>query len=85
MSKFIRHFIIFLIRIRFGVKEYELFRFPDQISKNAVYYFTKDGLHKTWLSQGDKLFDNGVLSNVSLNWMLNDQCKIDILTEEECL
>lgn len=85
MNKFIRHFVIFLIRIRFGIKEYELFRFPDQISKNAVYYFTRNGLRKAWLSKGDKLFENSIASNVSLNWLLNDQCKIDILTEDECL
>lgn len=85
MSNFIRHFVIFLIRVRLGAKEYELFRFPDQISKNAVYYFTRDGLRKTWLSQGDKMFESSIPSSVSLNWLLNNQCRIDILTEDGCL
>lgn len=68
-----KRIIIFLIRRRLGLKEYEPFQFAEQKS-NAVYYFTEDGLKKAWRGNLEK-------SGVSLNWLLDDECKIKKLEE----
>lgn len=60
--------ILFFLRKRLGVKAYEGFRFANQ-KKDAVYYFTSQGLMK--------MTKYGIRpSNVSLNWLLNEDCKI---------
>ena len=82
MKNYARKFILFLVRKRLGVGKYELFRFPDQLSTNAVYFFNNEGLRKTWFSKGEDIIESSVRSNVSLNWLLDDNCKIDILIEE---
>jgi hypothetical protein len=60
--------IIFLIRKRLGVKKYQWFKFSNQ-KKEAVYWF-----------EGKKLMkiENGVFmpSNVCLNWLVDDECKV---------
>lgn len=63
-----KRLVLYLIRKRLGVKKYESFRFEGQKS-NAVYYFTEAGVMKNW---------RGVIepSNVSINWLLNDECKV---------
>lgn len=63
-----RKVVIFLIRKRLGLKKYEEFRFVEQKS-NAVYYFTDDNLMKHWRNLT-------MLSGVSLNWLLDKDCKI---------
>ncbi len=63
-----RRFVIFLIRTRLGLKKYERFRFVGQKS-DAVYYFTTDSVCKVWRGQ---TFQSGV----SVNWLLDDECKI---------
>lgn len=63
-----KRLIIFLIRRRLGVKEREPFQFVNQRSK-AIYYFTEDGIIKAWHGDIEK-------SHVSLNWLLDDECKI---------
>lgn len=69
-----KRFIIFLIRKRLGLKKLERFKFRNQKSPNNYYYFKKECLMKK------VYFDNGssmvVASNVSLNWILNDECEI---------
>jgi hypothetical protein len=60
--------IIFLIRRRLGLKKYEHFRFDNQKSKD-VYYFTATELMKIWAFGDEK-------SGVSLNWLLDPECKI---------
>ena len=60
--------VIYLIRKRLGVKKYESFRFVGQKS-NAVYYFTEKGVMKNWRGEIEP-------SNVSLNWLLDDECKV---------
>lgn len=82
MKNFIRKIILFLVRKRLGVDKYVLFRFSEQLSTNAVYFFNDDGLRKTWLSKGEDILERSIRSNVSLNWILDDNCKIDILVEE---
>lgn len=59
--------IVFLIRIRLGLKIGQCFQFTNQKS-NAVYFFTRTGITKCW--QG--LY---VESGISLNWLLDPECK----------
>lgn len=63
-----RRFIIFLIRKKMGLKKYEKFTFTNQKS-DAVYYFTESNIMKCWRGQT-------MLSGVSVNWLLNDDCEI---------
>ena len=63
-----RRIVIFLVRKKLGLKKYEYFQFVGQKS-NAVYYFTEASVMKRWK-------DHTTLSNVSLNWLLDDECKI---------
>lgn len=69
-----RRFVIFLIRKRLGLKKFEKFKFANQNS-NAVYYFTESNVMKFWHGQT-------VLSGVSLNWLLDDDCKIERVGRE---
>lgn len=64
-----RRFVIFLIRKKLGLKKYEKFKFVGQKS-NAVYYFTESNVMKFWHGQT-------VLSGVSVNWLLDNECKIE--------
>lgn len=82
MRSLIKKLIVFLVRKRLGIDKYELFHFANQKSSNAVYFFADDGLWKTWWSRGSDMFDYAVKSTVSLNWLLDDDCKIDVFSEE---
>lgn len=64
-----RALILFLIRRRHGLKKYQQFRFENQKSKTDVYYFGRDKIYKI---EGCKTID----SSVSINWMLDENCKI---------
>lgn len=66
-----KRLIIFLIRKKFGLKKGQHFKFANQTSKTDYYKFTKTRIIK--------IYNNGCRtknSNVSLNWLLNDNCKI---------
>lgn len=63
-----KKFIVFLIRKRLGLGKHEAFQFTNQKS-NAMYYFTDDAVMKEWHGYTEK-------SRVSLNWLLDDDCKI---------
>lgn len=63
-----RRFVIFLIRKKLGVKKYERFRFATQ-KENSTYYFTEVGIMK---ENSGRTF----MSGVSINWLLDDACKI---------
>ena len=68
MTTLIKRLILFLVRRRLGLKKYELFQFTNQ-KTIAVYYFSDSGIMK----------DNSLTiakSNVSLNWLLDDECEI---------
>jgi hypothetical protein len=60
--------VIFLIRKKLGLRLCEKFQFIGQKS-DAVYWFTKEKVLK---------YFNGYVtpSNVSLNWLLDDDCII---------
>ena len=60
--------VIFIIRMRLGLKLYEQFQFANQKS-NATYYFAPDAVMKTWRGRVEK-------SSVSLNWLMDDECEI---------
>lgn len=60
--------ILFLVRRKLGVRDYEEFRFKNQKS-NAIYWIAKDGVWKLWSGGLTK-------SHVSLNWLLADECEI---------
>lgn len=71
-----RRFILFLIRIKLGVKKGQKFRFVGQKNDN-VYYFTATRLAKIpedtgWVSRREK-------SLVSVNWVLSDECEVEIV------
>ena len=63
-----RRLIIFLVRKRLGLKKLDGFQFAEQKS-DAIYFFTDDEVLK-WDGANTKP------SSVSLNWLLNDYCKI---------
>lgn len=64
-----RRLIIFLVRKKLGLKKNELFQFKGQSSVINTYYFTS-----TKIMKNKKL--SVVESNVSLNWLLSDECEI---------
>lgn len=66
-----RRLIIFLVRKRLGLKRYEHFRFSNQKGK-ATYYFTSTNVMKMEYYYVRP-------SSVSLNWLLDDECKRSII------
>ena len=64
-----RRFIIYLIRKKLGLKKFETFRFAEQ-KGDAVYYFTESNVMK-------RTSGKTYLSGVSVNWLLDDECKIE--------
>lgn len=71
-----RRLIIFLIRKKLGIKMYYPFRFTNQKTRD-MYYFTESELRKIdYSSESNSLRGEDVLSGVSLNWLLSDECKI---------
>lgn len=65
----VRKIIIFLVRARLGLKKYQQFRFSNQKSKTDTYYFGTDFVYKM-------IGCNVVLSDVSLNWLIDPRCEI---------
>lgn len=74
----LRCLIIFLIRIRLGLKKYQDFRFDNQKSKKDSYYFNDCALMKIEHEHDDIYIRE---SSVSLNWLLSDYCKIHTLDD----
>ena len=68
-----KRLILFLIRRNMGLTKFEQFQFETQKS-NAVYYFSDDAIKKAWRGKITK-------STVSLNWLLNPDCKIKKLDD----
>lgn len=70
----IKMLVMFLIRIKLGLKKYEKFQFTNQKSDYDKYYFNEICLMKI---EYDKHANSTVReASVSLNWLLNDECKI---------
>lgn len=66
--------IISLVRRYLGLKKYEGFKFVNQKSDD-IYYFGDDGVYKAY-SYGPDYGGSIKKSNVSLNWLLDDECDI---------
>lgn len=67
-----RKLIIFLLRRKFGLKKYQMFRFKNQKSKVNTYYFTS-----VELLREDPIANYIRPSNVRLNYLLSDKCQIE--------
>ena len=76
-----KRFIFFLVRKRLKLGLWEAFKFVGQKS-NAIYYFTEDAVMKEWHGphKGHLIQEK---SGVSLNWLLDDECKIEKVKEED--
>lgn len=70
----IERLIVFLIRRRLRLKKYQRFRFANQKTDN-VYYFTEYRLIKIPEGRISRIEK----SLVSLNWLLDDDCEIEVL------
>jgi hypothetical protein len=68
-----KRLIIFLVRKRLGVPKHAWFQFTNQKNKREWYTFESDCVMKK-----DRNGDY-VLSGVSLNWLLDDDCKSSIV------
>ena len=66
--------IVFLVRCKLGVRRGQQFRFDNQKHKRDTYFFTATRLMKI---EGTIVKE----SNVRLNWLLNDNCKIEKIKE----
>ena len=76
----LKRLIIFLIRRYLGLKKCEDFRFNNQKSKTDIYYFSTTSLMKTEFKKDEVDIHE---SNVSLNWLLDERCKIHKVPTEE--
>lgn len=75
-----KRLIIFLIRHYLGLRLGEEFRFINQKSGYDTYYFEKDRLMKITRTSRDHIYCRAP-ANVSLNWLLNDECEIDVVVD----
>lgn len=71
----LRRLIIFLIRKKLGVKKNQYFRFTNQKSDD-IYHFSSECLIKHVYGIAER-------SDVSLNWLLSEDCKVHSLTDDE--
>jgi hypothetical protein len=72
----IERLIVFLIRRRLKLKKYQRFRFANQKTDN-VYYFTADKLIK--IPEDKRTVSRAEKSLVSLNWLLSDECEVEVV------
>lgn len=72
----LKRLTVFLIMKKFGLKNNEKFMFTNQKSKTDMYWFDKGVLWK-YEKRGHTFVKRK--SDVSLNWLLNDKCKIEKL------
>lgn len=70
--------ILFLVRLKLGVKKFEKFKFSNQKDPTSHYYFDSYRIHKV-TDRDDYIRIKD--SRVSLNWLLNPECKI-VLVEK---
>lgn len=63
-----KRLIVFLIRMRLGLKKGEIFQFSNQ-KTNDIYWFSGDALMKE---------ERGIIrkSTTSMNWLLDGECFI---------
>lgn len=66
--------ILFLIRVKLGVKKYEKFQFTNQRSERDFYFFNSSACWKVEFDEEGR--PSTGLSHVSLSWLLDPDCKI---------
>ena len=76
----LRRFIVFLVKRKLGVKNYERFRFVNQKSETDYYYFDC-GCNLQKVIQGE-FYNKNVRASVSFNWILDDECEIVKISKE---
>lgn len=78
-----RVLIIFLIRHYLGLRLGEEFKFTNQKSDDNTYYFSNNKLMKVdrdlLTIKNNTSTPTHVPANVSLNWLLSDECDIEIM------
>lgn len=67
--------IMFLLRLKLGVKKYEVFKFTNQRTQNR-YYFDTHTIYRSYLKGNMVRIEP---SDVSINWLLNPCCEIERL------
>ena len=70
-----KRLILSLIRKYLGLKKNQAFQFINQKSEYDIYWIGRDAIYKSHsfgLGYGCTI----TKSNVSLNWLLDDECKI---------
>lgn len=68
VTNMLSKFILYLVRKKLGLKRFEQFQFVNQ-KTNAIYWFGEDAIYKYYE-------DTNRPSGVSLNWLINEECKI---------
>lgn len=76
----IKRLIVFLIMYRLKLKKGQRFRFANQKTEN-VYYFTANRLIK--IPEDKRPVSRAEKSLVSLNWLLDDDCMIEVIRGEQ--
>ena len=62
------------------MKKYEMFQFDNQKSDKDVYFFAEDAVYKRYYVRNYSWITRK--STVSLNWLLDDECKIVRVTND---
>lgn len=65
--------ILFLIRVKLGLKKNEAFQFSNQKTTNVYYITNTNIVKKMYFGYADT---REAKSTVSLNWLLSPECKI---------
>ena len=65
--------ILFLLRMKLGVKKNERFQFVNQKNKSDYYYVSDNSLQKI-MCRTYRVTERR--ANVSLNWLMSQECKI---------
>ena len=75
MGSYLTRLILFLIRLKLGVRAHEYFQFTNQRSEHDRYYFTNHSLMKLEYTGAGIAYCTR-RANVSLSFLLSDECEI---------
>lgn len=68
--------ILFLIQKKLGVKKFEHFQYTNQQDTDIWYYIGRSRIVKVYPDPEIEGHTREGYSNVSINWLLDDRCKI---------
>lgn len=68
--------ILFLIQKKLGVKKFEQFQYTNQQDTEIWYYIGRSRIVKVYPDPEIEGYTREGYSNVSINWLLDDRCKI---------